>query len=100
MRPPSRHNEPPAARQPAFGYCGGRRLEAAKWRPLVFLGRDDLAALVHAGLQVDMVRTLQLARFLVFMEAVRAERMVRTPHVAPRRRSFSLGNGHRKSRTV
>ena len=31
----------------------------------VFLGREDLAALVHAGLQVDVVRPAQLAGFLV-----------------------------------
>src|SRR3569832_2629671 len=34
-------------------------------RESVFLRRQDLAALVHAGLQVDVVRPLQLARVLV-----------------------------------
>lgn len=50
---------------------------------LVFLRRDNLTALIDAGLQVNMVRTAQLARVLVFNKGVGTERMVRTTHVAP-----------------
>ena len=61
---------------------------------LVFLRRDDLTALVHAGLQIDVVRALQFAGFLVFDEGIGAERVVRAPHVAPRRGYFAFRNGH------
>ena len=66
-----------------------RRLE-----DLVFLLRDDLAALVHAGLQVDVVRPAQFARVLVFGVGVGPQGIVRTTHVAARRRYFALRNGH------
>src|SRR5207302_1078170 len=62
----------------------------------VFLRRQDLAALVHAGLQVDVVRALQFAGFLVLDEGVGAERVMRAAHVAPRGRGFAFRNGHRK----
>src|ERR1700759_5528689 len=65
---------------------------------LVFLRRQDLAALVHAGLQVDVVRALQFAGFLVFDEGIGAKRVVRTAHVPPRGRSFAFRNSHRNTR--
>ena len=73
---------PPVARR-------GRELGGSK--ELVFLRRQDLAALVHAGLQVDVVRALQLAGFLVFDEGVGAQRVVRAAHVAPRGEVLRLG---------
>lgn len=52
-------------------------------KKLVLFRRQNLTALVHAGLQVDVVRTAQLARILVFGVRICAECMVRTTHVAP-----------------
>ena len=63
-------------------------------KDLVFLGRDDLAALVHAGLQVDVVRALQFAGFLVLDIAVGPQGVMRAAHVAARGGGFSLRNGH------
>jgi len=62
--------------------------------PSVFLGGEDLAAFVHAGLQVDMVRAAELAGVLVFDIAVGRQGVVGPAHAAPRRGDFSLGDGH------
>ena len=70
------------------------RDRSARGVALVFLGRDDLAALVHAGLQVDVVRPLQFAGFLVLDEGIGAQGVVRATHVAARGGGFALRNGH------
>src|SRR6185437_7700402 len=44
------------------------------------LGLEHLAATIHAGLQVDMVRTAQLARILVLDISRGLERIGRAPH--------------------
>src|SRR5579871_206706 len=51
---------------------------------LVFLWRQHLAALVHAGLQVDVMRAAELAGFLVLDVAVRLQRFMRAPHACAR----------------
>src|SRR3712207_8517011 len=58
----------------------------------LFRSLDDLAALVHAGLQVDVVGPAQLAGVLVLHVAVGLQRVVRAAHVAPRGRGLSLGD--------
>ena len=55
---------------------------------------DDLAALVHAGLAVEMVRTAQFAGILVFDVGGLLEGVGGTPHAATRRRRFSSRDGH------
>lgn len=52
-----------------------------KTKTLVFFRRDNLTAFVHARFQVNMVRTAQLARVLVFGVAVGAQRVMRTTHI-------------------
>ena len=49
---------------------------------LVFLGRHDLPAIVHAGLEVDVMRPAHFARVLVLDEGIGRKGMVRTTHVA------------------
>ena len=61
---------------------------------LVFLRGQNLTALVHAGLQIDMVRALQFAGFLVFDKAVGAQGVMRATHVATGRGYFAFRNGH------
>src|SRR5690242_6705305 len=55
---------------------------------------EDLAALVHAGLQVDVVRAAQLARILVLDISGALKRVGGTAHAAARGRGFSLRNSH------
>src|SRR6185437_13889859 len=55
---------------------------------------NHLAAAIHAGLQVDMVRPAQFAGILVFDIGRRLQRIRRPAHAAPRRRCFSLRHGH------
>jgi hypothetical protein len=75
---------------PAFaGMSGSEGL-----KDLVFLRRQNLAAAVGAGLQVDVVRALQLAGVGVFHIAVRPQRMVRAAHATTGGGDFSLGDGH------
>ena len=66
----------------------------ARQNALGFLRRDHLAAFVHAGLQVDVVRALQFAGFLVFDVGIGTQGVVRTAHVAPRGGYFAFRNGH------
>jgi hypothetical protein len=68
--------------------------DSGSWASLVFLRRQDLAAAVGAGLQVDVVRALQLAGVSVFDIAVGPERMVRAAHATAGGGDFSLGDGH------
>src|SRR5262245_50638366 len=58
------------------------------------LGLQHLPALVHAGLEVEMVRTAQLAGVLVLDISGLLERVGRAAHATARRRGFSAGNGH------
>src|SRR5690606_29118317 len=71
-----------------------RRAGPEPSKDLVFLRRQDLAAAVGAGLQVDVVRALQLARVFVLDIGVRAQGVVGAAHVATRGRYFALRNGH------
>ena len=79
-----------------------RRSRCAGWRPSAErlvrlrsgLGRDDLAAVIVAAGRAQVVRQLQLAAIRAFLEARRLQRMMAAAHVALRRRSFSLGDGH------
>src|SRR5690606_23641655 len=63
-------------------------------KDLVFLLDQDLTAFVHAGLQVDVVRTTQFASVLVFDIGVGAQGVMSATHVATRGGSFALRNGH------
>src|SRR5882724_6395764 len=47
------------------------------------LGLEDLAALVHAGLQVEVVRTAQFAGILVLGIGRRLQRICRAAHATP-----------------
>src|SRR5215813_3810387 len=58
------------------------------------LGLQHLPALVHAGLEVEVMRTAQLAGVLVLDISGLLERVRRTAHATARRRSFSAGNSH------
>jgi hypothetical protein len=61
-----------------------------------FLGLlgENLAAAVHPGLEIDMMRAPQLARILVFHVGRRLERIGRTPESALHPGGFAFGNGH------
>src|SRR4051812_29808171 len=67
---------------------------ATSVRSGVLLGLENLAALVHAGLQVEVVRTAQFARILVFGVGRLLERVGGTAHATPRWRGLSSRNGH------
>src|SRR4051812_47742201 len=67
---------------------------ATSVRSGVLLDLENLAALVHAGLQVEVVRTAQFAGILVFGVGRLLERVGGTAHATPRRRCFSSRNGH------
>src|SRR3954452_5823630 len=58
------------------------------------LGLQNLAALVHAGFQIEVVRTAQFAGILVLGIGRLLERVRRAAHATPRGRCFSSGNGH------
>src|SRR5215467_6557225 len=58
------------------------------------LWRENLPALVHAGLEVDVMRAAQLAGILVLDIARLAQRVGGTAHAAPGRRGFSLRDSH------
>ena len=77
------HLLPPLIRQRSF-----------QLRTLVFLGRQNLTATIGAGLQVDVVRTAQFARVLVFGVGIGSQSVVGTTHVATRGRYFALRNSH------
>ena len=61
-----------------------------------FLGLDvqDLAAAIHAGLQIDVVRTAQFARILVFDIGGLREGVGRAAESALHRRCLSFRNCH------
>src|SRR4051812_12185870 len=59
-----------------------------------FLGFQDLAALVHAGFQVEVMRTTQFAGILVLDIGRLLDRIRGAAHASPRRRCFSSRNGH------
>src|SRR5687768_13476831 len=56
--------------------------------------RNDLAAIVVAAGGAQVVRNLQLAAILAFLERRHLERIVAATHVALRRRRFSFRDGH------
>src|SRR5262245_53677176 len=55
---------------------------------------EHLPAAIHAGLEVDVVRTAQLARILVLDIGGRLERVGGAAHAAARRRSLFPWHGH------
>ncbi len=61
---------------------------------LLFFGGGDFTAVIMAAGGADMVRPLQLAAIRTFRIGFRAQGMVRTAHVALRRRGFSFWNRH------
>lgn len=61
----------------------------------VFFRRQDLLAAIHAGLQVDMVRTAQLAGVLVLDIGRGADGIMATAHAALGRGGFALRDRHR-----
>src|SRR5215204_2373996 len=61
---------------------------------------EDLATAVHAGLEVDVVRSAKLARILVLDIGRGFERVGRAAHAAARRRGLSFRNGHGSSPVV
>src|SRR5271169_331010 len=54
----------------------------------------DLPPVIVAAGFAQVVRTLQLAAIRALRIGGRFQRMVRSPHIAPRWRSFLFGNGH------
>src|SRR5260370_10870658 len=60
----------------------------------LFLGVKHLAATVHAGLEVDVVRPAQLTRILILYISRPRERISGAAHSAPRRRCLAFGDGH------
>lgn len=63
-------------------------------KTLVFSLGQDLTTAVHAGLQVDVVRTTQLTGVLVLGVSVGAQSVMRATHVTTGRGYFALRNGH------
>src|ERR1700730_2314798 len=61
------------------------------------LDLEHLAATIHAGLQVDVVRTAQFARILVLDIGWLLEGVGGPAHAAARGRGFSFRNAHGKS---
>src|SRR5690606_7019873 len=58
------------------------------------LRREDLTAAIHAGLEINVVRTAQLAAVLVFDIGGRLERIRRTAEATLHRRRLPLGHCH------
>src|SRR3977135_1525931 len=58
------------------------------------LGLQNLPALVHAGFQIEVVRTAQFAGILVLGIGRLLQGIRRAAHATPRGRWFSSGNGH------
>jgi len=61
------------------------------------LDLEHLPATIHAGLQVDVVRTAEFARVLVLDIGGLLQGVGGPAHAAARRRGFSFRNGHGKS---
>ena len=74
-------------RQPAVPYKTQKRLET-------FLDLHDLTATIHAGLQVDVMRTMQLTCCLVFDIGIILERIMGAAHIALGACDFGLWNSH------
>src|SRR2546430_7227536 len=55
---------------------------------------EHLAAAVHAGLEIDVMRPAQLARILVLDIGRPRQGVGRAAHAAARRRCFSFRDGH------
>src|SRR5712671_2437790 len=66
---------------------------SASWSGFL-LGLQNLTALVHAGLQVEVMGTAQFAGILVLDIGWLLQCICRAAHATPRRRCFSSGNGH------
>ena len=60
----------------------------------VCLHIEDLAAIIHASLEIDMVRTAALAGLLVFDMHGSAKSVVRTALIALHARNFFPWNSH------
>lgn len=75
------------ARQPAVPYKTQKRLET-------FLDLHDLTATINAGLQVDVMRTVQFTRCLVLDIGIILERIMGAAHIALGACDFGLWNGH------
>src|SRR6266404_2804982 len=58
------------------------------------LGLENLPALIHAGLQIEVMRTAQFAGILVLGIGRLLQCVRRAAHATPRGRCFSPGNGH------
>ena len=63
-------------RKPVFGKDHAQGLN-------VLLGLQDLAATIHAGLEIDVMRTAQFAGVLVLDVGRLLERVGRAAHAAP-----------------
>ena len=74
-------------RQPAVPYETQERLET-------FLDLHDLTATIHAGLQVDVMRTVQFTRCLVLDIGIILERIMGAAHIALGACDFGLWNSH------
>src|SRR5262245_5807076 len=60
----------------------------------LFLRLEHLAAAVHSGLEIDVVRPAQFARILVLDIGRLRQRVGGAAHPAPRWRRFSFRDGH------
>src|SRR5690606_10620153 len=82
--------------------CGGRPLEyqikriGAKQPFGLLLDRQDLATAIHAGLEVDVMRTTQLARILVFDIGGVGDRVGRAAEAALHRRGLAFWHSHNR----
>src|SRR5271156_5116417 len=76
------------ASEPCPGFCLRRGDLALR------LLADHLPATIHAGFQVDVMRTAQFAGILVLDIGRSLQRIGRTAHAALSRRRFSFWHGH------
>jgi len=76
------------------GHCKVRRAAYLVDAGSGFLFDQDLAALVHPGLQIEMMRAAQFAGILVLNVSRLLQRVSGTAHATPRGRGFSSRNGH------
>ena len=69
---------------------------AVSRKPFVTLSLDrpDFTPVIVAAGGAKIVREMELAAILAFLVVDRLQRMMAAAHVALRRRSFSLGDGH------
>ncbi len=80
--------------QQKAGSKAGFLIFSGEKRLCAFLRRQNLTTTVHAGLQVDVVRTAKFAGILVFNVGRSLQRIGRTAHAALGRGSFSFRNSH------